>query len=159
MPCSQFIRTSRTSRIEPPGTRMLGLKHGAEAHSCPARRASGSAGVLVSTAIRFAASPCGKPRIFGGRTSLSPLLFAPQLAWHSRDKHEHVPVWSRFAKSVVFTMITSAGPPYTIHHTPAPGRVTEMIRRSRQCRPTLRFRPLQAFWRRPKEQTKVDQLQ
>jgi hypothetical protein len=35
----------------------------------------------------------------------------------------------RFAKSVVYTIITNAGPPNTIHHTPAPDRVPEITRK------------------------------
>ena len=49
--------------------------------------------------------------------------------------------WSRFAKSVVFTIITNAGLPNTLHHTPATGRVPAMIRRSRWDGPALRLRP------------------
>jgi hypothetical protein len=36
---------------------------------------------------------------------------------------------SRFAKSVVYTIITNAGPPNTIHHAPSPDRVPEITRR------------------------------
>jgi len=34
--------------------------------------------------------------------------------------------WSRFAKSVVYTIITNAGPPNTIHRTLASDRVPEI---------------------------------
>jgi len=37
--------------------------------------------------------------------------------------HQQRVLWSRFAKSVVYTIITNAGPPNTIHHAPAPNRV------------------------------------
>src|SRR5215471_3252977 len=40
----------------------------------------------------------------------------------------------RFAKSVVYTIITNAGPPNTIHHTPAPDRVPEITRKGNACR-------------------------